>query len=153
MHFKKINVFNPLHTYPTWCLVPKLAVCHLLNLQDWQNRFMGKKCFLINHECNLHLVKCLCTRGPTDVFSHEPEQKFHTKQNIIFIFIWKTSNFSSSSCKVQSLFFFLQLSGLDFINICVWYVLYITKLGIDWMKHLEYFLNLLNLWNSHHDLS
>lgn len=125
MHFKKINVFNPLHTYPTWCLVPKLAVCHLLNLQDWQNRFMGKKCFLINHECNLHLVKFLCTRGPTDVFSHEPEQKFHTKQNIIFIFIWKTSNFSSSSCKVQSLlFFFTAFRSRFYQYLCLICIIY-----------------------------
>lgn len=105
---------------PTYLPMSKLVFganfssLHFLNLQDWYNRFMGKKCFLINHVCNLHLIKFVCTKGPTIYLLGGKVQcifpwarkKIHTKQNIIFIFTWKTSNFSSSSCWVRLFFIF-----------------------------------------------
>lgn len=86
---------------------------------------MGKKCFLINHVCNLHLVKFVCTKGPTiyllggrcNVFSHEPEKKF-IQSKILDLFLHEKLVIFLQVLAGSGYFFiifFLHLSVLDFI--------------------------------------
>lgn len=116
MHLKKKKMKSPTYL-PMSKLVfgANFSSLHFLNLQDWYNRFMGKKCFLINHVCNLHLVKFVCTKGPTiyllggrcNVFSHEPEKKF-IQSKILDLFLHEklVIYFSSSSCWVRLFFIY-----------------------------------------------